>query len=529
MARVLLFSFVLFLSASVSHGQVVAENYDTLSRMPSEQLMQRGRQLFEQRQGNKALACFAIVGERYQENATPEELRQRIRALNNCACVYKYFFFEYIQAYEYFTRAYDLCEQAGYDEFLPVIMVNLGDLLNDYGTSYQSATMVEHAQALFEQCIERAVEQRNWELMTTAFFNLSNQNYTLDVEPYREILFSPHIPDSTPDLQYVRLQLQAMQALQQGHYGQARHYFRQQLPVVSARWEAERDTIATYLSIAHTYHEQDSLEQESEYLLLALARTERSQLSDQDANICKLLAQCYGRMDMPDMQQHYQMQYLEKKEQLHANRLVNIAELNYIHELKKEQERAHMLSERQRLQQLVLLAVGIVMLVVILSAVLLWRKNRELQRRNRILYDKSRQLQRAEQENQRLLKYHRSSLSDEQKAALTFRIQEILATPEEICQQDFTLAKLARRADSNTTYVSQVINECYGTGFSAVLAAARIKEACRRMSDETDHYSHITIEAIASSVGFKSRTAFINAFKREVGLTPSEYLRMATL
>ena len=39
----------------------------------------------------------------------------------------------------------------------------------------------------------------------------------------------------------------------------------------------------------------------------------------------------------------------------------------------------------------------------------------------------------------------------------------------------------------------------------------------------------MTIEAIAIGVGFKSRTSFINAFKREVGLTPSEYMRMAQL
>ncbi|MBQ9453689.1 MAG: AraC family transcriptional regulator, partial [Desulfovibrio sp.] len=74
---------------------------------------------------------------------------------------------------------------------------------------------------------------------------------------------------------------------------------------------------------------------------------------------------------------------------------------------------------------------------------------------------------------------------------------------------------------------SQVINEHYGTSFSNVLSGMRIREACRRMSEESSRYRHVTIEAIALSVGFKSRTAFINAFKREVGLTPSEYLKMA--
>ena len=109
---------------------------------------------------------------------------------------------------------------------------------------------------------------------------------------------------------------------------------------------------------------------------------------------------------------------------------------------------------------------------------------------------------------------------------LTYRLQDVLSNAELTCQQDFTLARLAKLVDSNTTYVSQVINEKYGATFSTVLGSHRVHEACRRMTDH-EHYGNLTIEAISASVGFKSRTAFLNAFKRETGLTPSEYLRQA--
>ena len=172
------------------------------------------------------------------------------------------------------------------------------------------------------------------------------------------------------------------------------------------------------------------------------------------------------------------------------------------------------------------------LLVVLGSAILLWRKNRQLNSRNKSLYEKNRQLLQIEHEAQELRKnndekYSRSNLSDDQRSALAMRIEEILSSADAICEQDFTLNKLAKLVDSNTTYVSQVINEKYGMAFSNVLAGFRIKEACRRMNDETDRYSQMTIEAIATGTGFKSRTTFINAFKRETGLKPSEYLRMA--
>ena len=54
----------------------------------------------------------------------------------------------------------------------------------------------------------------------------------------------------------------------------------------------------------------------------------------------------------------------------------------------------------------------------------------------------------------------------------------------------------------------------------------RIKEACRRIND-TKNFGHLTLETISEGVGFKSRSTFINAFKRQVGLTPSEYIKMA--
>jgi AraC-like DNA-binding protein len=179
------------------------------------------------------------------------------------------------------------------------------------------------------------------------------------------------------------------------------------------------------------------------------------------------------------------------------------------------------------LQQIFLLAAIIVIAVIVIAALLLWQKNRQLRERNRSLYEKNVQVMRIEAVEQEQRKtYSKSSLNDEQRETLVGRIQEVLANPDIICQQDFTLNKLAKMINSNTTYVSQVINETYGMAFSNLLGSRRVHIACQWMEDPA-RVGSITIEAIASASGFKSRTAFINAFKRETGLTPSEYIRLA--
>lgn len=42
------------------------------------------------------------------------------------------------------------------------------------------------------------------------------------------------------------------------------------------------------------------------------------------------------------------------------------------------------------------------------------------------------------------------------------------------------------------------------------------------MSD-TENYGSFTLNAIAESVGFKSYSAFVDVFKKTVGITPSLY------
>jgi AraC-like DNA-binding protein len=480
-------TYTLFLLVSICFAAPPkdAKSHDKLTQMPSDALMDHGRVFFEKRQAAQALECFNMIAERQQEG-TIEEAKWRVRALNNCACVYKYFYFDYIQAHEYLMRAYELCDSIHDEDFMPIIMVNLGDLINDSGNDSKSDALTNQAQNIFEQCIEKAVETKNWELMVTAFFNLSNLNYKLPLEKFGKI-FSSEIPEDTPDLQFVRLQYKGLQSLQQQNYDSARQYFNQQLAAISTPWEPKRDSVAAYMNIAYTYRMEQDHGNETEYLKKALQLASDNNINDQATNIGHLLIAAQAKE----------------------------------------------LTERQHAQQIVIIAIGLALVFVIIFAILLWQKNQQLQNRNRSLFEKNRQMLEMEREEQALRKevvenkYSRSNLSDEQKETLVFRIQEILSNPKNICQPEFTLAKLAKQANSNTTYVSQVINERYGQAFSNVLSSFRIKEACRRMSDESDKFGNMTIEGVATSVGFKSRTAFINAFKREVGLTPSEYLRMS--
>jgi len=70
-------------------------------------------------------------------------------------------------------------------------------------------------------------------------------------------------------------------------------------------------------------------------------------------------------------------------------------------------------------------------------------------------------------------------------------------------------------------HVSQVINEKLGKNFFELLASYRIEKAKRILAE--DQTGKITIEEISEIVGYNSKTAFNNSFKKLTGKTPSEF------
>lgn len=73
-------------------------------------------------------------------------------------------------------------------------------------------------------------------------------------------------------------------------------------------------------------------------------------------------------------------------------------------------------------------------------------------------------------------------------------------------------------------------NECASAannaGYILLFGRHQTPMACFRLCDH-EHYGLLTVEAIASDLGFKSRSNFTSVFKRITGLSPTEYRRQS--
>lgn len=87
--------------------------------------------------------------------------------------------------------------------------------------------------------------------------------------------------------------------------------------------------------------------------------------------------------------------------------------------------------------------------------------------------------------------------------------------------QDLTLKDLSVELNSNTTYVSQTINGMSKKSFFDFVNTYRVEYAKQLLLD--DRYSKYSIEGIGKESGFRSRSAFYNAFRKNCQMSPLEY------
>lgn len=147
----------------------------------------------------------------------------------------------------------------------------------------------------------------------------------------------------------------------------------------------------------------------------------------------------------------------------------------------------------------------------------------------RIRYEqrlKEKEENRTKEETEERPRYRTSGLSEEDKEILLNKIINIMQTSEEIYSPDFKADRLVELVGSNNRYVSQIINEKLNCNFTTLLGEYRVKEICKRMN-KVDEYGNLTINAIASSVGFRSHSGFFSMFKKVTGLSPAQYQKLA--
>ena len=509
-------------------GSASQAYYDWLQR-PSSELLQMGNQFNNSpTMQDSAMVCYTIVADRYTPQSSKSEKEMTVRALNEMGVLNTTFYNDHVAAYQNLLLARDIAQEIGLEEMKPYILLNLGNLYNIYEFLFPTAELAPQAGQYYEQSFRAACSQHNWDMAINSYINfvMLNMPYGVGMPSVHQEMAAwmrDSIPTTTADWQLAHHFLQGNLSLLSGDAPTARSYYKQmtaELPTVD---DAAREHYMVYTCIEAAFLSEQRYDSAIVYANKILQLQSQQDLTDVYTETYRFLSEYYAKMGRDDEAARYHIAYLETKEQLMKD-IVGLVPTQLSHDLEAVSTEIVKMREQKHLQTVNFTVALVIIGLLVIFTLFIIRKNRQLNEKNQALFRQMQEIIHPDAPPADTPKYKDSQLKEEKKQALVEQVRKVMGDTATICQPTFTLQNLAEQLGSNTSYLSQAINEQFGMSFTSLLNQYRVREACRRMED-LDTYGHFTIDAISESVGFKARVTFTKAFKLNTGMLPSEYFK----
>lgn len=544
--------------------------YSRWPRLNNQQLMRLADSLRNERHlPDSALAAYSLVANRYYDGTSlsPADKRSVVEALISISSLWLDTFRDYPKALQYAMQAQMAAKKFGLDYYQPSITVMLATIESYKPVVDGNYSLRPDVLNLYKQAFHQAIEQKNWnalklaslDLLSETAFKKKNKLISGELQQLRRMRLSKR-EGWLPVVQEIIRGLDVWENLyESGEWKRLGHEQQRQLAdsaVAIFRGAFGKlklmdpvDRVSTgmflHFFIAMAYQDSHQDEKLIGELKLAEQYTKEHNLTEGLVSAYMNEWDYYNHHGPKELAQEYRIKLLETRiRMIDNNGLGQVGSVKLAYDVQEKSEEVRQMAYKRQMERRILWGLIAFSLVIVAISLLLLLKYRQLKESNRQLYKRMNQLLQAEDDlvsltetgqdtaanpeaaSEERPKYGKSALPQKEQSDLLHRVIIVMETSPEVYSEDFTLDRLARLADGKRNAVSQVINERYKTNFNGMLNEYRIKEACRRMNDH-ENYGNYTIEAIAQSVGFKSRSNFGAVFKRITGLTPSVYKQMA--
>lgn len=116
------------------------------------------------------------------------------------------------------------------------------------------------------------------------------------------------------------------------------------------------------------------------------------------------------------------------------------------------------------------------------------------------------------------------SVDESQKNDLKEELEKLMKTEKLFLMSKIKLSDVADALGSNQTYISQVVNSNYGLNFNDYINSLRVQYFCQLIDNLEE--KDIVIDAMYPQIGFTSKSTFYSAFKKFMGLSPVQYVKL---
>lgn len=539
------------------------EQYSSYMSMSSDQLLRRGeRFLLDKQEIDSALMCFTVVAERFRSDMDKSEMKV---CLEGYYGRWQTFFFGYGNAplaMDDLRTASEIASMIG--EPAPKLDYYYGVCYMNIGINVGVDSMLGKALSYFRRSFQEACRQRDYRTLHRAFDNMCTAAYICDsvdvLAPQVELLHKI----KEPEMWRVRQSLEIYNGFTKQHKGDMRgalECFQRLIDNLPRTTENMRYLASFYVKRSRVELDLERYDKAKATLDSMLNLTYRYNFPDIRQSVYSMYLLYYEAIGDQAGMHEANNHYLALKDSLMIERFMNtFLEVSFSTERKQMQQDMDAMYYRSRLKGWILALAGIMLGVTVVFVIVLQRSNRKLRERSELLY---RNMQQSLNEQEDWLgcpvamldqdgndpdvesekddsdttlpvndeasgevdaeeKYAGSGLSEQMMDDLAAHIRKVIMHSPAIYDPEFSLGILAEEIGSNRKYVSQTINARFNTNFRTLVNQARIREAMRRLDDKRQ-YGDYSIEGIAESVGFRSRSSFSTWFKRFTGLGAAEY------
>lgn len=448
------------------------------------------------------------------------------------------------EALEYYTKALDGSKRNNDDH---TYYASIGNIGNIYARMGDFKRALYYFGMGYEAAVKNKETEMQWNFSTNIVAAYCMLKDTKNARAFFRNQMTIPIKDDVKK-RYYFLNNQAYISLAENNQQMAEYYFRQTRDFVNERRMPLPYFVSSEMEIGKMMARKGNIDE-----AMRCFRTVHDTLvnvgnKDMLVGVLKEMSDIYSKSGQKDSAEKYRSQYLLMSDSVFNAQQFNIANSKlFEYENSQTKQRIDSLVSRNNMQLIVIVVFVIMVIGLTLLYIALRRRTRSLLEAQRMLVSKNEELMQNDRQNKTLLEQyvqmanrqaeqandgaHPSeakqgvNIDEEQRNKLLNCITSVMNDVEVISKSDFSLQMLADMVESNTKYVSWIINDTYKKNFKTLLNEHRIREACRRLAD-TEHYGNMTIQAIYEELGYNSAASFIQSFKKVNGITPSMYQKL---
>lgn len=290
---------------------------------------------------------------------------------------------------------------------------------------------------------------------------------------------------------------------------------------ISINKNQNKNIIISYGNLGTVFLDLGQAENALSFFNKALHLSIEVGVSDQVASIHKSISKSYEKMNFIDKAfEHYKESVIISDSIRSAAVNDRIAELQALYESREKNRQLEIQEIRLKLNNRILLVMTIVVFTLLLLIAYIVRLYLQRRAAYKVLANKNFILANSLRNPIDSDSKHKIDDSDSDKYIYE-RLERVMKAEQIYLQQNITIENVANLVGTNRTYLSRAIKLYGGCNFNNYVNNYRIQDALIMLANETKEL--LTIEAIAQSVGFRSKSTFNKSFKEYTGITPSIY------